>query len=287
MSRAIDHLVLAVRDLDAAGAFYERMGFVVGARNRHPWGTENRLVQFDGSFIELITVGPKAKIAPHRPGYFSFGTFVNDTLKRREGFAMLVLSSSDAKADARQFAKAGIGDFKPFFFDRRARRPDGSATHVAFTLAFGTDALAPQAGFFVCQQHNPENFWNAAFQQHANGAVGIASVAMVADNPTDHHMFLSAFTGERELHASSLGISVALARGHVDVVTPSAAFAQYGIIAPDEPQFVAFSIAVRDAELLKQRLHGADIPADIVAGRLVVAPAHAFGTAIAFEAAAR
>ena len=286
MPRAIDHLVLAVRDLDAAGAFYERMGFVVGARNRHPWGTENRLVQVNGSFLELVAVGAKAKIAPHRPGYFSFGTFLNDTLKRREGFAMLVLTSTDAKADARAFAKAGIGDFKPFFFERRGRRADGSATHVAFTLAFGTNAQAPQAGFFVCQHHHPENFWDAAFQRHANGAVGLKSVAMVADNPTDHHVFLSGFTGERELHASSLGISVALTGGHIDIVTPSAAFAQYGIIAPDEPQFVGFSIAVRDPEALKLQLRGNDIPFDVVAGRPVVAPAHAFGAAIAFEAAA-
>ena len=38
--RPLDHLVLAVRDLDAAAAFYRALGFQVGARNRHPWGTE-------------------------------------------------------------------------------------------------------------------------------------------------------------------------------------------------------------------------------------------------------
>ena len=43
MTRRIDHLVVAVRDLDEAGRFYERLGFQVGARNRHPWGTENRI----------------------------------------------------------------------------------------------------------------------------------------------------------------------------------------------------------------------------------------------------
>ena len=286
MSRAIDHLVLVVRDLDAAGAFYERMGFIVGARNRHPWGTENRLVQLKGAFLELVTVATPAKIPPHRASHFSFGAFVKDILSRREGFAMLVLTSRDAKADARAFAKVGIGDFKPFFFERRGRRADGSITHVAFSLAFATNGRAPQAGFFVCQHHNPENLWDVALQQHANAAVSVTSVSMVADNPTDHHVFLSAFTGERELHASSLGISVALTNARVDIVTPSAAFAQYGIIAPDEPQFIGFSIAVRDTETLQQRLRKADIPFGVVAGRPVVAPAHAFGTAIAFEAAA-
>jgi len=56
----IDHLVLAAHDLNATGSFYERLGFKVGARNRHPWGTENRIVQFPGAFLELITVGEGA-----------------------------------------------------------------------------------------------------------------------------------------------------------------------------------------------------------------------------------
>ena len=66
MTRRIDHLVVAVHDLDQAGSFYQRLGFQVGARNRHPWGTENRLVQLPSSFIELITVGEGAAIAPHQ-----------------------------------------------------------------------------------------------------------------------------------------------------------------------------------------------------------------------------
>ncbi|WP_281024020.1 VOC family protein [Microvirga flavescens] len=43
MPRRIDHLVIAVHDLDKAADFYRRLGFQVGARNRHSWGTENRL----------------------------------------------------------------------------------------------------------------------------------------------------------------------------------------------------------------------------------------------------
>jgi catechol 2,3-dioxygenase-like lactoylglutathione lyase family enzyme len=121
MSRPLDHLVLAVHDLDAAGAFYQRLGFLVGARNRHPWGTENRIVQFDGAFLELITVGEGADIVPHQHGVFSFGAFVHDYLSAREGFAMLVLASSDALADKAAFDKAGIGGFAPFDFARKAK----------------------------------------------------------------------------------------------------------------------------------------------------------------------
>ena len=45
MPRGLDHIVHAVRDLDAAAAFYRRLGFTVSARNRHPWGTHNHIIQ--------------------------------------------------------------------------------------------------------------------------------------------------------------------------------------------------------------------------------------------------
>lgn len=194
--RRIDHLVIAVRDLDAAAGFYERLGFQVGQRNRHPWGTENRLVQFRSSFLELITVGDDpAAIPPHEPGRFSFGAFVRDYLERREGAAMFVLDSSDAEADAAEFARLGIGRFEPFFFERKGRRPDGSETRVAFTLAFTMDPALPHTSFFVCDQHCPENFWNPQFQMHPNGAANIRDVMLDVTEPSQHAQFLSGYTG--------------------------------------------------------------------------------------------
>ncbi|HRP79102.1 MAG TPA: VOC family protein [Aquamicrobium sp.] len=194
--RRIDHLVIAVRDLDAAAGFCERLGFQVGQRNRHPWGTENRLVQFRSSFLELITVGDDpAAIPPHGPGRFSFGAFVRDYLERREGGAMFVLDSSDAEADAAEFARLGIGRFEPFFFERKGRRPDGSETRVAFTLAFTMDPALPDTSFFVCHQHCPENFWNPEFQVHPNGAANIQDVTLDVAEPSRHAQFLSGYVG--------------------------------------------------------------------------------------------
>lgn len=212
--RRIDHAVVAVRDLDAAAAVYEQLGFKVGARNRHPWGTENRLIQFRSSFIELITVGADAAIPEHAEGRFSFGAFVRDFLRKREGMAMLALDSNDATSDAVLFARSGIGSFEPFFFERRGRRADGSETHVAFTLAFAVDARGTEAGFFVCQQHHPENFWNPSFQRHGNGALDIIAVGMSAADVSSHQSFLEAFSG-----AASREGSIALRSGRLDVIS--------------------------------------------------------------------
>ncbi len=93
------------------------------------------------------------------------------------------------------FAASGIGDFEVFDFAREGKRPDGTSVKLAFSLAFAQDRASPDMRFAVCQHHFPENFWNPAFQTHANGAKSDAGVVLVAENPADHHVFLKAFAG--------------------------------------------------------------------------------------------
>ncbi|MEO0730064.1 MAG: VOC family protein, partial [Pseudomonadota bacterium] len=57
MTKRIDHLVIVDRQLAGLAEFYRSLGFQVGGRNRHDWGTENHIVQFDGTFLELLTTG--------------------------------------------------------------------------------------------------------------------------------------------------------------------------------------------------------------------------------------
>ena len=55
MLLAIDHIVIVVRDLEAAMRSYEQLGFTVVRGGRHPVGTHNALISFaDGSYIEII-----------------------------------------------------------------------------------------------------------------------------------------------------------------------------------------------------------------------------------------
>jgi catechol 2,3-dioxygenase-like lactoylglutathione lyase family enzyme len=285
MTRRIDHLVVAVHDLDQAASFYQRLGFQVGARNRHPWGTENRIVQLPSSFIELITVGEGAAIAPHRASAFSFGAFVQDYLRDREGLAMLVLDSQDAKADAALFSESGIGSFEPFHFERSGRRPDGSETKVAFTLAFTSAENSPKAGFFVCQQHFPENFWNPEFQRHDNKATQISSVTLAAPSPERLRSFLRAFTGVQPASPDGDDLSFRLGESHIDVLTPDDAAEIYGSVEVelDQPSFVAFAVRVEDIHRQAQGLDSADIPYQHIGSRLIVPASAAFGVAIAFE----
>lgn len=286
MPRGLDHVVHAVRDLDAAARFYQRLGFIVGARNRHPWGTHNRIVQMSGFFIELLTVAEPERLGSD-PFSALFGTFNRVFLTHHEGFSFVVVESADATADARAFREAGIGISEVRSFEREARRPDGSVVKVAFSLAFARDGRAPEIGFAACQQHYPENFWNPAFQMHANTATGVTGLVLVAENPTDHHIFLSAFVGERELAATSSGLTVRTPRGEIQVMDPVAFRHHFDVDPPDVEagaRIAALRLRVRDERVAAAVLEAGGIPAVSRAGRLVVGPDTAMGATLVFEA---
>lgn len=285
MARGLDHFVLCVRDLDAAAEFYRRLGFTVGAKNRHPWGTENHIVQTPGTFLELLGLAPGAAIADAAAGEKSFGAFARDYIAAREGFGMLVLESRDARADKAAFAKGGIGDYPIFPFAREGKRPDGTPVKVAFELAFANDVHAPGIFFFVCEQKYPENFWNAAMQQHGNGATNFPGMIMAAENPSAHAEFFQHYAGVHDFDATSAGLTITTPRGQIEVLTSASIAFLYGVEVSDEPAaLVGFRIAVPDLEAVAERLAEEEIPFHERMGRLVIAPADAFGTMLVFEA---
>src|ERR1700686_1011513 len=230
MPHGLDHIVHAVRDLDAAAEFYSSAGFTVGARNRHAWGTHNRIVQLKNCYIEILEIAEPDKIVPHGARSFLFGAFNRDFLAKREGFSMLILNSSNAADDARSFESSGIANSKVFDFAREGTKPDGTPVKLAFSLAFAQDPASPNVRFAVCQHYFLENFWDPAYQTHGNSARGVPGVALTAENPTDHHIFLKAFTGEQDLHSSSIGVKARTENGDIEIMEQVAFRDQFGVM---------------------------------------------------------
>jgi len=286
--RGLDHVVHAVHDLDAAADFYARAGFQVGGRNRHPWGTHNRIIQLPGFFIELLEVAEPGKIVPFAEPQFSFGAFNRDFLKTQQGLSMVLLVSTDARADARLFDAAGIGGFEVFDFERDGAGEGGKPVKLAFSLAFARDGLSPHAGFAVCQHHFPQNFWNSARQVHENGTRGIGGVILVADNPTDHHIFMSVFTGVRLLHSNSIGVKSVTPHGDIDLMEAMSFRDQFGVektIAGEGAELSGLRLQVSDLAKLETRLRDNDVTFVRRLNRIVIAPETAFGATLIFEAA--
>jgi hypothetical protein len=284
MPRDIDHLVLAVRDLDAARAAYQRLGFTLTPVARHPFGTKNSLVQLDGVFLELLAVDDPARIAEPDENAFSFAAFNRDYLTEREGLSMLVLKSTDPSADRAAFSAGGLPVYAPFSFERTARGPDGVEREVAFDLTFTSDArVHGGAGFFTCRNRFPGNFWRTEFQRHDNGATRIAQAVFVSRDPADFHIFFTVFTGQHDMTATSLGVTFDLGKSSLDLMSPPAFRAFFGEDAGDDPRrFTAYGVAVRDLAMARASLAANAVPFVELSGALVVPSSYAHGVAVAF-----
>jgi catechol 2,3-dioxygenase-like lactoylglutathione lyase family enzyme len=249
-NRGIDHLVLCVRDLDAAQRLYQSLGFTTTPPARHPFGTGNSLVQLQGNFLELLAIVEPDKIKPPAPGYFGFADFCREFLRTREGLAMLVFESDDARRDQAEFAGKNLQTYQPFDFSRQATLPDGSQVTVAFSLAFVTDPRLSQAAFFVCQQHAPEYFWKTEYQSHANGAQRVDEIIMVASQPLELTELFAGLQGAEQVHHEAGRLTVTTARGRISVLDRSGFAERFpmGDIenAPDTPYFAGFGVTVAD-----------------------------------------
>ena len=227
--RAIDHVVLTVRNLNRASATYQDLGFTLTPRGLHEdrMGTSNRLAQFGGrNFIELLEVDRPEGLARHdfaaSPPFFSFGHHNRLVVGEREGLSMLVFASDDARADNRRFSAAGLPTFAQFDFERDAKLPNGTQVTVAFSLAFVQSPEMPKVAFFVCENRAQDYFWKPEYQSHPNGATGIVSVYLSSPAPERDAAFVSKMFGG-EVSSSAGGCTVACGPSQqLCILTPQA-----------------------------------------------------------------
>jgi catechol 2,3-dioxygenase-like lactoylglutathione lyase family enzyme len=288
MSRAIDHLVLCVDDLERARRFYENLGFTMTPRAEHPFGTGNSLIQLHGGFLELLAVVEPDNIVPMAPDHFSFGAFNAAFLERRQGMSQLVFQSDDARRDHTDFVAKDLTTYEPFDFSREAAAPDGSTDTLSFSLAFITDERMPEASFFVCQQHDPQHFWRPRYQRHANGAQAIAEVIMVAGNPPDLADFFTALEGPENVTPGERRLDVTTPLGRITILSPTRYLTRFpGMMLPDPPKspyFAGYRISVSDLEETRELLRQRQIRIKEREDSLIIRPDDAFGVLIEFAA---
>ena len=284
MKRAIDHLVLAVRDLEAARAAYARLGFTLTPPARHPFGTANSLVQLQGNFLELLALADPAAIRPAAAGHFSFAEFNRAFLAKREGMSMLVFASKDARGDRREFLERGLQTYEPFDFERKARLPDGSEVTVGFSLAFVTEPRMPDAAFFVCQQHAPQHFWKPEYQRHPNGARAIVEVTMLASDPLAYAEFFGGLVERAAVTQREGALRIELEGGTLSVLDATRLGQRFpGVRLRDvlrKPYFAGYSVEVADLAAAEALLRRNGVVFTRSGERLHIAAEHAFGAMI-------
>lgn len=288
MSRGLDHVVHLVRDLDAAGEVYDLLGFTVGARNHHPWGTDNRIVQVPGFFIELLQVVDAERIPPGGEGRLSFGAVNAAFLARNgEGLSMLALEGRDPEAEKAAIDAAGFGGFSTFDFVRTGRKPDGREVEVGFTLVFARDPAQPDFTAFTCTQRRPENFWSPDLQRHANRVEAVAGIVLVADDPAAQAPLVAAISGAPAVAADDGAVAADTPRGRIEVMRRADFTQRYGVPAPGSGglRLAAVRFVTPGAADLGRALAARGMLERSASGHIVVPPSAAMGAALVLEPA--
>ncbi|HZS33190.1 MAG TPA: VOC family protein [Methylomirabilota bacterium] len=214
MLRALDHVVVAVADLDAARTGWEALGFTVvpGGRHPPPAGTHNALVALaDGTYFELIAFYEPTPA--HRWW---------EPLRRGGGLVDLCAASDDLEGDAERWRRAGVAVTGPIA--RTRLRPDGVEVRWQLVMpAAGHRGLVP----FLIRDETPRTVRVPAETGHPNGATGLAGVTLVAPDPTAVAALLEAAGargGEpiRDPGLGGAGVRVHVGPHRVDVLRPAA-----------------------------------------------------------------
>jgi catechol 2,3-dioxygenase-like lactoylglutathione lyase family enzyme len=167
MLTGIDHIVIAVPDLEVASKSYTALGFTVVPGGRHPVGTHNALIAFaDGAYIELIAFyQPNSEHKWWQP------------LQRGGGLVDFCMQTDDLLGDTAAFRRAGVDIDDPSPLSRV--RPDGYQLKWVLSIPRGSyRGVAP----FLIQDETPRAERIPGQTRHANGVGGIATVTVAVDD---------------------------------------------------------------------------------------------------------
>ena len=128
-------------------------------------------------------------------------------------------------------------------------------------------------GFFVCQQHYPENFWSRSAQDHPNDALGLAAVRFSHPRPSEGREFLSLFL-DAPAEEQADGYGFALDDTRLTVTRDAAG---------EGARMTGLVFRVADLPTCRRALQAGGVAYEQRAGALVVPSEAAMGATLSFS----
>ncbi|MDJ0654567.1 MAG: VOC family protein [Xanthomonadales bacterium] len=244
-SRPLDHLVIGVRDLDAAAETYGKLGFQLSPRMSHSHGTSNNLIMLHGAFLELL--GDFDQVPDERKE--GFVCDMADSLDHGEGVLATAFRPRDAQVDRLVLLEQGVDVLPCAGFTRPVPLPGGNFGEARITVAMSRYPTQPDLRLFLSQQHHPEVVWIPEWQEHPNGALHTSRIIFQLPSPRDHEAYFSAFANCPPDRLSDERVDWERSRGSLSLMSQRALSDHYGAVLHDLPGVVDGRVAVVEIQV--------------------------------------
>jgi catechol 2,3-dioxygenase-like lactoylglutathione lyase family enzyme len=174
----LDHVGVAINDLERGRAAYERLGFTLTPRSIHrgspspgapviPFGSGNHCAMFRDGYLEIVGLTD--------PTLYSN---IKSLVARYEGAHIVAYSVDSADAACEVLKQRGIAVEGVRKLERDAAfGPDGRDTRkAAFRNLYFDLAAYPESRMIFIEHLTPEVLWQPHLIDHPNGATAIRDV---------------------------------------------------------------------------------------------------------------
>ena len=270
----IDHVIVAVRDLEAARRNWRRLGFTVTPRGRHiGQGTANYCIMFGRDYLELLGFVARD----------DYGHRLEAFLAEREGpMSVAFAPERDAESTRAVLAANGLHPSEPRALGRALELPEGNAT-PRFSLLNLPPEETPGLDCFICGHLTPELVRRPEWLAHANGVVGIKAVHILADDSAGSAPAYRRVFGDDSVAKTAGGISVGAGRNRL-LFSSAPALAAMPPAATATLGIDALELTVESRTATGAYLTGAQVAfMELPDGRLLVHPSEATGATLFFS----
>ncbi|WP_454688761.1 VOC family protein [Achromobacter aloeverae] len=174
----LDHAGLIVRDLEAARAAFEKLGFRLSSRSMHagsitpggpvvPWGSGNHCAMFKHGYFELLGL-----VDP------SLHSTAKLMIERYEGLHIVAMDCASADEAHRALLARRIPAAAPARLERDAAfgPHDDEIRRARFSNIYLDGEQYPEARFIVIEHGTREVLWQPHLLSHPNGATGLTAI---------------------------------------------------------------------------------------------------------------
>ncbi len=260
----IDHPVIAVADMNAARARYERMGFIVPPRGSHlEWGTGNWCIMFPDDYLELRGL---VDLTRYTHGLDVF------LAARGEGLMGVAFGTNDARATCESLTRSGVATKPVVELTRNFELPEGYA-QPRFALCFPAETDTPGLmSVVMCQHLTPELIRRPEWLRHPNRVSGVVSMTAIVGDVDAVRRAHGRLFGEEAIAPTAGGF----------VVRVGASQSIHVLAGDVSPRLTSLTLRAAGLARLRACLEKGQIPFTEKAGRIEVLPAHTCGVILEF-----